>query len=232
MATGQTATLQMRFVLDGAPPPVKQNNAARAFAPPDERLLVDPKSRGIKNILVYVYTGRGGSIIELPPNQKQKRRLTMANARFDPHILISQAGDTLELVGAGPDQHNPKLNFLRNQPQDILVPPGKLHLIAVPKPEPAPISVDCRIHPYMRAYVVVLDHPFAATSDADGNLVIAGLPAGTPLTFRVFHEAGRVDRVKMSGVETDWLRSRFDVELNTGVNNLGDILVPSESLNP
>lgn len=227
----------MRFVLDGAPPPVKQINVAPDFAPPgapiiDERLLVDPKSRGIKNVLVYVYTGRGGSTIDVPPNKNQRRRLTMTNARFEPHILIAQAGDTLELVERGPNQHNPNLNFFANTPQGILVPPGEPHLVPVPKPEPAPIPVDCNIHPWMRAYVVVLDHPFAAVTDSDGNLAIDGLPAGTSLTFRVFHEAGRIDRVRMSGAETDWQRSRFNVELAVGVNDLGDILIPSESLVP
>ncbi len=234
-SAGQTATLQMRFVLDGAPPPVKQIDVAPAFAPAvgpiiDERLLVDPKSRGIKNILVYVYTGREGTKIEVPPRQNQRRRLTMANARFDPHILIAQAGDTLELVERGPNQHNPNLSFFANTPRGILIPPGRPNLIPLLKPEPAPIPVDCNIHPWMRAYVVVLDHPFAAVSDSDGNLKIAELPTDTSLTFRVFHEAGRIDHVKISGVDTDWRRSRFDIELAAGVNDLGDILIPPESL--
>lgn len=231
----QTATLKMRFVFDGVPPPHKQINLAPPGGPLiDERLLVDPKSNGIKNVLVYVYTGRGGSKLDLPPDQnpKQKRRLTMANGRFDPRILIAQAGDTIELIEQGPNQHSPNLNFFANTPQGVLVPPGKPHLVPVPKPEPAPIPVDCNIHPWMRAYVVVLDHPFAAVTDADGNLAIDGLPAGTSLTFRVFHEAGRIDRVRMSGAETDWQRSRFNVELAVGVNDLGDIFIPSESLVP
>ena len=238
-AAAETATLKMRFVFDGVPPPHKQINLAPAFAPPggpliDERLLVDPKSNGIKNVLVYVYTGRGGSKLDLPPaqNANQKRILTMVNGRFDPHILLAQAGDTLELVGQGPNQHNPNLYFFANHPQGIVIQPGKRRFIAVPKPEPAPIPVDCNIHPWMHAHVVVLDHPFAAVSDSDGNLAIDGLPAGSSLNFRVFHEAGRIDRVRISGVETDWHRSRFDVELAAGVNDLGDILISSERLLP
>lgn len=236
-AAAETATLKMRFVFDGVPPPHKRINLAPAFAPPngpliDEGLLVDPKSKGIKNVLVYVYTGRGGLKLDLPPEQNpnQKRFLTMANGRFDPHILIAQAGDTLEFIEQGPNPHSPNLNFLANNPQGILIPPGNARNILIPKPELAPVPVDCNIHPWMRAYVVVLDHPFAAISDFDGNLTINGLPAGSSLTFRVFHEAGRIDRVRMSDVETDWPRSRFDVELAAGVNDLGEILIPSESL--
>lgn len=229
----QTATLKMRFVLDGAIPPVGQINVAPPVGPIiDERLLVDPKSRGIKNVLVYVFTSRGGSTIDVPSSQNQTRRLTMTIRRFDPHILIARVGDTLELVRRGPIQHNPNLSFFANTPRNVVVAPGKSSLIRVPKPEPAPIGVNCNIHPWLRAYVVVLDHPFAAVSDADGTLEITGLPTGTSLTFRVFHEAGRIDRVRMSGAETDWQRSRFNVELAVGMNDLGDIFVPSESLVP
>lgn len=233
----ETAMLRMRFIFDGEPPPVKQINVAPAFAPlggpiTDERLLVDPKSRGIKNVLVYVYTGRGGSTIDVSPIQNQRRRLTMTNARFEPHVLVARAGDTLEFVDRGPNQHSPNPSFFANAPQGILVPPGRPQLIPVPKPEPAPIPVHCNIHPWMRAYVVVLDHPFAAVSDSDGNLAIDELPAGSSLTFRVFHEAGRIDRVKMSGNDTVWHRSRFDVQLASGVNDLGDIFIPFESLTP
>lgn len=227
----------MRFVFDGTPPPQRQVNidSARVLpgGPPiDEPLVVDPKSKGIQNVLVYVHKGLSGSKIVLPPASNQIRCLIMANARFDPHILIAQAGDTLELVDRGPNQHNPNLNFFANNVRGILVPPRNILRVVVPKPDPAPISVDCNIHPWMRAYVVVLHHHFAAVSDSDGNIAITGLPTDTTLTFRVFHEAGRIERVKILGVDTDWPKSRFDVKLNGGENNLGDVQVPSESLIP
>ena len=236
-ADAETATLKMRFVFDGDPPPVKQINVAPAFAPAggpilDERLLVDSASKGIRNVVVYAYAGRGGPKFPPFPHNGKRRRLTMLNARFDPHVLIAQAGDTLELVNRDPNQHNPNVHFFANQAQGMLMPPGNPRLVPMPRPEPAPIPVDCNIHPWMRAYVVVLDHPFAACSGSEGSISIAGLPANTNLTFRVFHEAGRIDHVAISGVETDWPRSRFNVDLVAGVNDLGDILVPSSLLLP
>jgi hypothetical protein len=93
------------------------------------------------------------------------------------------------------------------------------------------MPVDCNIHPWMRAYVVVLDHPLAGVSDLESKLTIEGLPKDESLTFRVFHEAGRIDRVTMSGTETEWKRSRFSVVLTAGEKDLGDILIPATSLN-
>ena len=234
----ETATLKMRFVFDGHPPPQKQIGIPLRFAPPkglptDEHLLVDPESSGIKNVLVYVYTGRGGSELVPSTNRTPKtRRMIMADGRFAPHILVAQAGDTLEIIERGPNQHNPNPNFFANSPQGAVVPPGKPWIYPDLKAEPALIPVGCNIHPWMSAYVAILDHPFAATSDSEGNLTIEGLPAGTSLVFGVFHEAGKIDRVKMSGADVEWPRGKFEVDLAVGMNDLGDILVPSASLDP
>jgi plastocyanin len=231
-AAAETAKLKMRFVFDGEPPPQEQLKVAPGNAPVfDERLVVDPKSKGIKNVLVCVYTGGGRSKIEWDPNQytQQTRVLKMENGRFDPHILIAQAGDTLKIVNKDWTSHNPKLNFFANTQQGNVLPLNKSIMIPLLEPEPAPISVDCNVHPWMRAYVVVLDHPFAAVTDSDGNLEMDGLPTGRPLTFRVFHEAGKIGRVKISGVDTIWEKSRFTIELDSGDNDLGDVLVPPRS---
>ncbi|EMI22707.1 putative secreted protein, partial [Rhodopirellula maiorica SM1] len=80
----ESATLQMRFVFDGVPPPVNQINVLPALAPAggpvlDERLLVDPVSKGIRNVVVYVYTGRGGSKLGPFPRSDKKHRLAMSN---------------------------------------------------------------------------------------------------------------------------------------------------------
>jgi hypothetical protein len=232
-AAAQTATLQMRFVLDGDSPQLHPIRAAPAVAPPggliaNERLLVDRENRGIKNVLVYVYTGRGGSKVDMRPNQNQVRRLTTTNGRFEPRIVIAQTGDMLELVSRGPNSYNPNLHFFINDAVNLLLRPQKRQFIPLTKPEPAPIPIDCNIHPWMRANIVVLDHPFAATSDSDGTLRIDGLPPGQSLAFQIFHEAGRSNHFNVWGSKPV-NRSRFKIELSEGMNDLGDVLVPIEA---
>ncbi len=82
----------------------------------------------------------------------------------------------------------------------------------------------------MRAYLVVLDHPFASVSGKDGILKIDGLPTNTKLIFRVFHEAGKIDQVTINEQNVVWARSRFDVDLAPGLNDLGEILIPENAL--
>jgi hypothetical protein len=40
------------------------------------------------------------------------------------------------------------------------------------------IPVGCDVHPWMRAYVAVVPHPFFAVTGEDGSFEIRGLPAG------------------------------------------------------
>jgi hypothetical protein len=43
------------------------------------------------------------------------------------------------------------------------------------------VKLTCDVHPWMRAFVVVTDHPFFAVSDDNGSFTIEGVPAGTYL---------------------------------------------------
>jgi hypothetical protein len=47
------------------------------------------------------------------------------------------------------------------------------------EPERGPGQVICSIHPWMEAYWLVLDHPYFAVTDKDGNFEIKNVPAGT-----------------------------------------------------
>ena len=231
----ETGTLKVRFVYGGDPPkPDKMEPHLDAqfcgkHELVDETLLVNPETKGIKNVVLYVYTGRGGS--ELPKSDPAPQTLTftMQDCRFEPHVLIIQAGDTFVVKGADPVGHNANLNFFRNFPL-VSPPPGETYAYVLEEAEPAPIPIECNIHPWMRAYIVVLEHPFAAVSDEDGVVEIKGLPAGEELNFRVFHEAGRIDEVTVNGEQRSWERSRFGVEIKPGMNDLGTVVIRAASL--
>jgi hypothetical protein len=45
------------------------------------------------------------------------------------------------------------------------------------KPE-VMIPVGCDVHPWMRAFISVFDHPFFTVTKEDGTFEIKGLPAG------------------------------------------------------
>lgn len=54
----------------------------------------------------------------------------------------------------------------------------------------------CDIHPWARAWVGVLDHPFFAVTGADGRYGIRGLPPGR-YTLEVWHEKYVTERAEV-----------------------------------
>jgi len=230
----ETGTLRMQLVYDGdlvKPKAINVNKDVEFCGKHDlvdESLIVNPVNKGIQNAVVYVYTGRGTpDLPEFEPVNKT-HILANENCRFEPRYIIAQAGDTLKVTNPDTVGHNANLNFLRNDPQNFTIPANQEKEVELKSAEPAPIPVECNIHPWMRAYVTILDHPFGAVSDKDGVIEIAGLPTGEELTFRIFHEGGKIDEVTIDGKKTSWRRSRFEVDVKPGLNDLGVVKVAAE----
>lgn len=238
-AFAETGDLKVRFEYGGEPPapgPVNVDKDVEFCGKHNlksEKLLVNDRNKGIQNVLVYVYTGRGGS--DLPKVDPANDTHTLANSqcRFEPHVLIAQTGDTLKITNPDDVGHNANLNFFINTAQNFTIPPKQAKEVVLEEPEPGPIPVDCNIHPWMKAHVLVLEHPFAAKSDENGELIIKGLPAGEELTFRVWIEAaeGAIGEVMVDGEELDLgRRNTFEYEIEPGVNDMGTVVVPADAL--
>jgi len=235
-AAQQTGDLKIRFEYGGDPPKPGQvdvNKDVEFCGKTDlvsERLLVNPANKGIKNVIVYVYTGRGGSKLAKVDPVNKTHTLANEKCRFEPHIVIAQTGDTLTVTNPDTVGHNANLGFFNNKQQNFTIASGQEKSVVLEKDEPAPIPVECNIHPWMKGYIVVLDHPFAAASDENGDLTIKGLPAGEKLVFRAYQEAGSIKAVKINGKDQEWSRSRFEVEIKPGMNDLGTVVLPADSL--
>ena len=227
----ETGDLKIRFELDGDLPEQKEIDVNKdvqfcgKHKLMDETLVVNPKNKGIKNVVVYVYTGRGGSKLDDVEPAGNTHELVNQDCRFEPHIVIAQTGDTLKVTNPDDVGHNANLSFFNNKQQNLMIPATQEKDVALEKSEPAPIPVDCNIHPWMKAYVVVLDHPFAAVSDENGEMTIKGLPAGEELVFRAYHESGSIKEVVIGGKKDEWKRSKFEMEIEPGMNDMGTVVV-------
>lgn len=234
----ETGTLKVRFVYGGAafaPKPVDVNKDVEFCGKHplvNERLLVNAQDGGLQNVVLYVYTGRGGSKIAAQKAPGATHVLANDKCRFEPRIVAMQAGDTLQITNPDAVGHNANLNFFANPAQNITIPPGAEKLVKIEKPEPAVIPVDCNIHPWMRAYVVALDHPFVGISDDSGVIEIEGLPAGGDLVFRLYHEAAdsAIKEVMIEGKATQLKKNLVELNIKPGMNDYGTITIPSTAL--
>ena len=160
-------------------------------------LVVDPETKGIANVFVYLYKAPS-KVHPDAENPAPKVIFDQEKCLFIPHTLVVQAGQTVEVLNSDSIAHNTHTYPLRNQAVNVLVAPmtakGDGVDVATNTRESLPHQVKCDYHPWMMAYWLVLDHPYAATTDAKGNFTIKHLPIGDH-EFRVWHErAGYLDR--------------------------------------
>ncbi len=197
-ASAQTGGFKGTFVLKGEAPklaPIKGDKDPQvcAVAPiPNEILIVDPATKGVKNVFVWVakIDEKKVSKEALAPKTPT---LTLDNeqCRFVPHCAIAHSGQTLVMLNADAVGHNVHTNPLKPPAINDLVAPNDREGIKKPvgKAQILPIPVNCDIHPWMKGHLLILDHNFAALSDEKGAFTIEGLPPGK-YDFKVWQEAG------------------------------------------
>lgn len=137
---------------------------------------------------VFVYIRAGGTLDAYrfdPPSAEVT--LEHKGCQYVPRVLGMQIEQTLNILNSDPTTHNthplPKENRESNQSQ----PPGAIaieHRFVRPE---LFIPIRDNQHPWEKAYVGVLSHPFFAVSNKDGSYKIAGLPPGQ-YTIVAWHE--------------------------------------------
>jgi hypothetical protein len=227
-ADGEYGSLTGKFVLEGEIPRLNPlvekgnmniNDPAVCSAAdiPDDSLVVDPATKGIANVFVY-----------LPKAEKVHPRLTESakkevdcdqeGCRFIPHALVVRTDQVVRVKSNDNCAHNTKTNTRSNQPVNFILAANDRTGVEVKNrlAEKLPIEVQCNVHNWMNARWLILDHPYGAVSDKEGKFTIADLPAGEH-EFVVWQErVGYVERkykVKVIGGKT---------------TDLGTIKVPAE----
>jgi hypothetical protein len=215
-----------KFVYDGpapTPKPVLVDADAAVFGKlglVDESLLVDKKTGGIANVVVYVRTKDVAIHPDYEKKAEKEKTLKFDNkgGRFVPHILpVWIEKQSICLCNSDDVPHNSNLQPFGDTPINPLLPAkGEIeHKLSVE--QMIPQTVTCNIHRWMKGYVLPRSNPYMAVSAADGSFKLEKVPAGTELEFQAWHE-------KSGYVATpDWNRGRFKLTLKAGANDLGTV---------
>ncbi len=138
----------------------------------------------VQNVFVYVKEGLGDKNFEAP---KEPAKINQHGCMYTPHVVGVMAGQTLEILNSDGTLHNVH-SLPKNSKQFNSAMPMKGMKIKKKFASPEiMVRMKCDVHPWMSAYVGVLDHPFFAVSGSDGSYTIKGLPAGT-YTIEAWHE--------------------------------------------
>ena len=191
---GVKGTFLLKGPIPQLPPKVKKGaNVAGPPVPglpiPDESIIVDPENKGLANVFVWIDDFDAEDIPKKLAKPKKKTvQVTTKNSRFAPHAIVARTGQTLVFRNLDPVDHNPHVNAIRGESLDFLLKANKgvvKHTLNEDDLLPVPVTDDN--YPWMRANLLVLDHPYATISDTKGTFKIADIPPGE-YDFKFWHE--------------------------------------------
>jgi hypothetical protein len=160
-----------------------------------DRDLVVGANGVLANAFVWLETAPAGTGPFTTP--EAARRLVQEGCFYQPRVLGIMVEQTLEVVNDDPTLHNVRSLARANRPINLGQPVGSPPRTKFfTKPEEA-VKFKCDVHPWMASYVFVLDHPFYATTGADGTFSIPDLPAGS-YTLSVWHESLGTQQVEVT----------------------------------
>lgn len=144
--------------------------------------LVVGANKGIKDVVASLPSIQKGKALgkpEKPPVLDQK------NCEYHPYAQIIPVNTTVEITNSDDVLHNIKTKGGSKTSFNIAQPKFKRKLTVEFK-NPEIVQVECNVHGWMNAIIVVEDNPYDALTDANGSFKITDVPPGK-YTVKVWH---------------------------------------------
>jgi hypothetical protein len=204
---GTWGAVKGRIVWGGAELPkqmpieaVKTNADAKAcmkdgHAVLDEKWVVNSKNKGLRWTFVWMANNDVKDKTPLPihPTLKEpksnKVEIDQPLCAFVPHAMGMREGQVLVAKNSAGVAHNLKWTGFTNPGANILIVAGGQLEIQNLVADRFPLEIQCNIHPWMKGWVGVFNHPYYAVTDADGAFEIKDAPAGD-YRLIVWHGSG------------------------------------------
>jgi hypothetical protein len=228
--------LRGKFVVKGALPtlppvtisqdadycnPFKESGELR-----NETIVVNDKNE-LKNVVIYMISSPERIHDDDKKTENAEKSLDNQKCRFEPRVTLLRTTQTLRIKNSDPKGHNTQYDSFSNPPFNELLPansPGITKKLASEERFPAPVS--CKIHPWMKGYLLVRKNPYMGVSGDDGSFSIKNIPAGE-WEFQFWHEGPGVLEIG------DWKRGRAKLTIEAGKpNDLGTVEVDAAKLAP
>jgi hypothetical protein len=189
-AEGEWGTVKGQITIAGkAPEPAKldvnkdQDHCLEKGPIVSEEFVVG-KDGGVKNVFVWLIDANDPKAkLPIHPDLKDLKvkavEMDQPCCKFVPHCVALREGQVLIGKNSSPISHNMNWQGGTDNPGDNKIVPAKgqieiKDLVASPRP----IAVACNIHPWMKAWVRVFDHPYFAVTDEAGRFELKNAPAG------------------------------------------------------
>lgn len=129
----------------------------------------------LQNVVVYLKGDFSSYTFEVPNVPVE---IDQSGCIYKPHVTALMVGQPLQVTNSDQATHNihslAKANRRRNDSQS----PGAAPITQSFSRQEIAIQVKCNVHPWMKAYVAVLAHPFFQVTGEDGSFEIKNVPPG------------------------------------------------------
>lgn len=158
----------------------------------DKIQLVKVADGKLQDAFIYVKAGLPEGYYETPDKPVV---VDQKGCEFIPRVLGSMAGQPIEFGNSDAFMHNVKSPEWN---QGLATKGVKMQLKL--QDEGVMVPIRCDVHPWMRAFVGVLPHPYFDVSKADGSFKLSGLVDGE-YTVALWHEklGTQEQKVKVAG---------------------------------
>ena len=130
----------------------------------------------LQNVLVRITNGLEGKTFGDIPSEEVE--LDQHGCIYTPRVVGARVGQKVTFINSDPIFHNVRSVTNENQRFNVAMPrKGQRETKIFNKPELF-LQAKCSVHPWMGAYVAIMDHPFFSVTNAKGEFVIKNLPAG------------------------------------------------------
>jgi plastocyanin len=156
------------------------------------KIIVDRNGKHIgsaSGAVVWLTPTKG----EAPKPPEKTFKLTQKNKHFEPHLLVVPIGSVVLFPNQDLFFHNVFSVYESTRFDLGLYESGSSKEVRFTRPGPSYIF--CNIHPEMSAVVRVMTTPYYATTDAEGNYTIDGVPPGE-YEFSVWYESAGAEQLK------------------------------------
>jgi plastocyanin len=168
-AQDRRASLRGRVDIRRIPSTPERRPGVNELATPAARDLPDRR-----RAVVYLETAPGGAFEDREP---QRARMDQRNETFFPHVLAITVGTVVDFPNNDSTYHN-VFSLSKARRFDLgRYAQGRSKSVRFDRP--GIVRVFCDIHSHMSAFVIVFNHRYFATTDAEGRYRIDGIPAGT-----------------------------------------------------
>jgi hypothetical protein len=195
------ASISGKITFDGTVPPAEKvklsadPKCAEMHKEGMEKQPIMVKDGGLANVFVYVKSGlpAGASY----PAPTEPATIDQHGCNYTPHIVAMQTGQPLKIKNSDDTLHNIHPRPTVNAEFNIGQPRKGMESTKTFDKKEVMFPVGCDVHPWMRAYISVLDNPFYAVSKEDGTFEIKGLPPGD-YEIEAYHEKLKTQSQKVS----------------------------------